>query len=270
MQQGIQLLRLHHHHGFLFGNHALIHHITGDFQCRCSRTFTVTCLQHEQISLFNGKFHILHILIMTFQCCTDFCKFLISSRRDFLQLIDGLRGTDTCNDILALCIHQEFTIQLVFTGTWITRKGNAGTAVISHVAENHHLYVDSCSPVSRNIIHFTIENRTLVVPGTENCFNRAVQLLFRIGWEIFLQGILIEFLKALHHFLHVVRIQISILLYAFFLLHFINNVFKLRFVQSHDNISKHLDETTVGIICKPRIIRQSGNALHNLIVESQI
>lgn len=98
----------------------------------------------------------------------------------------------------------------------------------------------------------------------------TVQLLFRIGWEIFLQGILIEFLKALHHFLHVVRIQISILLYAFFLLHFINNVFKLRFVQSHDNISKHLDETTVGIICKPRIIRQSGNALHNLIVESQI
>ena len=205
---------------------------------------------------------------MTFQRCTDFCKFLIGSRSDFLQLIDGLRGTDTCDNILTLCIHQEFTIQLVFSGAWITGKGNTGTAIIPHVSEYHHLYVDSSSPISRNVIHLAIEDGTLVVPGTEDCFNRAIQLLLRIGREILFQRILIEFLEALYHFLHVIRIKVGILLHSFFLLHFINDVFKLRLVQAHNNIREHLDEATVGIICKSWIVRQLCDTLHDLIIQS--
>ena len=109
MQQRIELFRFHHHQRF-------IDHITGNLQCRSCRTFAVACLQHEQLSFFDRKFHILHIAIMIFQDAADLHKLMIRLRCDLFELIDVLRRTDARNDILSLRIHQKFSVQFVLTG----------------------------------------------------------------------------------------------------------------------------------------------------------
>ena len=112
-------------------------------------------------------------------------------------------GCDTRNDILTLSIHQKFAVQLVFTGARITGEGNPGSAVIAHIAKYHHLYVDCRTPASRNIIHFTIENSTRIIPRTEHCLYGTIQLLSWIAREFLMKLILIKRLEAFYHFLHI-------------------------------------------------------------------
>ena len=101
---------------------------------------------------------------MIFQCIADLHEFLVCLRSNFFQLIDMLRRTDAGDDILALRVHQEFTVQLVFTSARITGERHAGTAVIAHVAEYHHLHIDRRAPAARNIVHLPIINGARVIP----------------------------------------------------------------------------------------------------------
>ena len=54
--------------------------------------------------------------------------------------------------IFALGIGQELAEQAVLAGGRVSGKGNAGTAVIPHISEGHHLYVYSGAPGIGNII----------------------------------------------------------------------------------------------------------------------
>ena len=146
MQQSIQLLRIDLKDGLFFTDQTFLNQIHRDFQCSSSRTFTVMRLKHKQFTALNGKFHILHIFIMMFQTVADINELIIRMRHDIFQFVNSLGSTDTGNDIFSLRIHQEFSIQFVFTGRRVTGKGNSGTAIIAHVTKYHHLNVDSRSP----------------------------------------------------------------------------------------------------------------------------
>ena len=49
----------------------------------------------------------------------------------------GMRGTDAGNDVLALRVGQELAHELLLAGGGVAGEGNAGAAVVAHVAERH-------------------------------------------------------------------------------------------------------------------------------------
>ena len=104
---------------------------------------------------------------------SQFHELLVALRKVFLKLGDRLRSTNTGNNVLALCIDQVLTEDALCTCGWVTGERNACTGGISLITEYHGLYVYCGTPVTRNIIHTTVNDRTRVVPGTEYCFYSA-------------------------------------------------------------------------------------------------
>ena len=108
---------------------------------------------------------------MVFQLHRQFHKLFIAVRHILFQFGDRLRCTHTGNNVLTLGINQIFTINAFGASGWISCKCNAGTGSIAHVTEDHRLNIHSRTPVSRNIIHTAVYDRTRVVPGTEYRFH---------------------------------------------------------------------------------------------------
>ena len=91
----------------------------------------------------NGELHILHIFEVALQVLFDVAKLLVNLRHNLLQrgellctggLVDVLSlsppartlqgdllgGTDTCYNVLTLCVYEVLTVEDVLTGSSVT------------------------------------------------------------------------------------------------------------------------------------------------------
>ena len=214
MQQRIELLGVDLHQGFPLGDHALLDQVDGDLHGGSGCALAVSGLQHEELAALDREFHVLHVFVMLFQRHRDLHELLVDFGHDLAQLVDRLRRADAGDDILALGVHQEFAVQLVLAGGRVAGKGHAGAGCIAHVAVDHFLDVDGCAPTARDIIHAAVDDRALVVPGTENGFDRLDQLLTRILREIEPLDFFIESLVAADNLFHGRRVEIGVQLGA--------------------------------------------------------
>ena len=105
-------------------------------------------------------------------CCVSFGELLC-------HLSDRHRSTNACNNVFALCVDEEFAHELLFAGSGVTCEGNAGTGVVAHVTECHHLYVDGSTPGIRDIVVTAVNVCTGVVPRTEYSLDSAHELFLR-------------------------------------------------------------------------------------------
>ena len=177
MKQRIQIPRIDHSYCFFFSSHTFVHQIAGNLQSCLSRSLSITGLQHVQFAVLNSKLHVLHISIVGFQGLAYILELFKCLREFFLHLGDLHRRTHAGNHILALRVGQELTEQAVLAGSRVSRKRDAGTAVVAHISERHHLYVNCGSPGIRNVIVAAVYVRSGVVPGTEHSFYRSHQLV---------------------------------------------------------------------------------------------
>jgi len=84
-----------------------------------------------------------------------------------LGAVDGLWGPDAGDHVLALGIHQILAVEVVLAGRRVAGKGDAGGAIVPHVAEHHGLDIDGRSPVRRDVVQPAVGNCALVHPGAE-------------------------------------------------------------------------------------------------------
>ena len=150
--------------------------------------------------MLNGKLHILHISVVILQSLANLVKLFECLRELVSHLVDVHRSTNTCYNVLTLCIGQELTEQALLTGSRVTGKCNTGTTVITHVTESHGLYVYSGTPGIRDIVVAAVYVCTGIVPGTEYCLDSAHQLLLRIIREVCADLILVLSLKLICQF----------------------------------------------------------------------
>ena len=231
---------------------------------------------------------------MLFQQILDIDKILVSSWHGFFQrwivsdsfffgntcicspflrteLGDLLWCTDTGNNVFTLCVDQIFTIEeSVFTSRWVTGEAYTCTTVITHVTEYHFHDVDCCSPIIRDVVHLTVEDCTVIVPGTEYGFDCSFQLNIWILRECFIQVFFIELLEADCQFLHVFCIHIDVKLDSPGFLDFIDDLFKSGLIQAHNDIGEHLDESSVGVVSKSCITGLCFNSLNDIIIHTEV
>ena len=247
MKKSVKVARVNHGNGFFFGNHTLVDKVAGNFKRGVSGTLSVTGLEHKELAVLNGELHILHIAIVVFKNTAYIFELLKSFREFFCHLADGHRSTNAGNNVFALCVGKEFAHKVFFTGGGVTGKGNAGSAVIAHIAEYHGLYVNGGTPGIRNIIVAAIYVGSGVIPASEYCFDGADKLFFGVGGEINADFVFIFSLELLRKLFKVVGGQLNVKLDVAFGFHFVNKLFEIFFTDLHNNIGIHLDETAVAV-----------------------
>ena len=116
MQKLIQRFSFNTCHCLFRCNLSFIYQITGYLECCLGCTLSVSGLQEEQLSVFNGKLHILHIAVMIFQFICNLNKLCIALGQILLQLCDRLGCSDAGYHILSLGIDQILSIDALCSG----------------------------------------------------------------------------------------------------------------------------------------------------------
>ena len=107
-------------------------------------------------------------------------ELVIHFRHGVLQRGNGLRRTDARHNVLALRVHQELAVELLFAGGGIAREGNAGARIFTHVAKYHRLYVHGGAPAGGDIVHAAVVDGAGVIPGAEHGLDGLHQLFLGI------------------------------------------------------------------------------------------
>ena len=236
MQQSVKVSGIDHCNGFFFGDHALVNEVACDLERGLCGALAVTGLEHVELTVFNGELHVLHITVVILKCLADVLELSKCLGELLCHLCNGHRGANACNDVFALCIGKELAHELLLSGCGVTSKCNAGAAVVAHVAECHHLNVDSGAPAVGDVVIAAVNVCTGVVPAAENCLDSAHKLLFRVGREVLADLFLVFCLELACKFLKVVCGELNVLSYATCFLHFINELFEVFFADLHNNV----------------------------------
>ena len=125
VQQCVKLFRLDFEQSFFLGYHTLLHEVASYLDSSSCGTLTVTRLQHIKSAFFNSKLHILHILVCLLQLVCDRNELVIYGLIGLRQVIDRHRSTNTCNDVLALSIHEILAVKLLLASRRVSCEGNA-------------------------------------------------------------------------------------------------------------------------------------------------
>ncbi len=120
-------------------------HIDGDFYGRRSGPLAVSCLEHKELVFFDGKFDVLHILVMFFKYVADTGQLLVTFRHNFFHrrqaglfgTIDRLGSANAGDHIFTLGVNEVFAIEIVLAGRGIAGECDAGGTIVTHVAINH-------------------------------------------------------------------------------------------------------------------------------------
>ena len=270
MQKHIESFCVDLEERFLFVDHTFVDKIASDTDSGGSGTLAVSGLKHEEFAAFDGEFHILHIAVVAFKSLADVKELFVNVGKDFRHLADGHRGTNACDDVFALSVHKELAHKTFFAGCGVTSERNAGAAIVAHVTESHHLYVDRSAPAVRNVVVHTIDVCTGVVPASENSLDCAEKLFFRVGGEIAADFCLVFRLELICKFFKVVCVEVDILLYALLRFHFVDEFFKVLFADFHNDVGVHLNETTIAVPCPTGVARFCGKDFNDFFVKTKV
>ena len=187
MKQFVQLVGFATQQRRLFVNHTLVEQVHGYLHHGGSGTLAVTCLEEPELAFLHGELHVLHILIVVFQLRLQSIQLLVDfGHRLFHGRILGgtllfayagkfrpasgadngnlLRGTDTCHNVLALCVDQIFAVKEVFARGGIAAEADSRGGSVAHIAEHHCLHAYGSAPLIGNSFHFAVEDGALVHP----------------------------------------------------------------------------------------------------------
>ena len=258
----------------------LLGHLDRHAQRRLSSALATSCLQHVQLVLLDGEFQILHVCVMFFQLVTHRVKLSKNARHRLFHrftVTSLTRGTgqwqrcaDTGDDILALRIDQEFAIKAVFTCRWIAGEGNTRGTIGSHISENHCLHIDSRSPGRRNAVQTAIGNGPCVHPAVENCADSAPELNPWVLREVGFGLIQYNGLELIDKRLQIIAFKARVIEHPAVKLHRLKRVLKQAVINTHDNISIHLNEAAIAVIGKARIIGPRRKPGGCIVIQTEV
>jgi hypothetical protein len=114
-------------HGGLPVDELLLEHVHRELQRGGGGALAVAGLQHEQLAFLNGELDVLHVLEVFFEDLADLHEFGIALGHLLLEFGDRLRSADAGDDVLALGIDEELTVELVRAIGGVAGEGNAGS-----------------------------------------------------------------------------------------------------------------------------------------------
>ena len=140
-------------------------HFDSPSDARQTRSLGVSRLEHPQLSLLDREFDVLWILVVSLQPGHDFeqvpMRLLPSPSRLVWHIIKRLGRSDTRHDVLTLRIDEVLAHRFRFAGRSVTREGDAGSAFLAHVTEDHGANIHSCAHQAGDFVDLPVLGCTL-------------------------------------------------------------------------------------------------------------
>ncbi len=270
VKKSVKVSGVDHKNCFLLGSHTLVNEVACDLKSSLCGSLTVSGLEHEELTVLNGELHVLHISVMVFKSLANLYELSECLGELLLHLCDGHRSTNTCNNVLALCVGEELTHKLLLAGSGVTGECNTGTTVVAHVTECHHLYVNCGTPRVRDIVVTSVYVCSGVVPRTEYRLDSAHKLLLGVRGEVGAELGLVLCLELISKLLEVVSGKLYVLLNALFFLHLVDEFLKVLLTNLHNNVGVHLNESSVTVPSPSGIAGALCHVLNNVLVDTEV
>ena len=270
MEKRIEVARLDHEHGLLFGAHTLVHEVAGDLERGLGRALAVAGLEHEELLVLDGELHVLHVAVVRLELGADVLELLEDLGHHLSHLRNRHRSADAGDDVLALGVHEELAHELLLARRRIAREGNAGTGLVVQVAERHHLHVDRRAPAVRDVVVAAVHVRARVVPATEHRLDRLEELLLCVAREILADLRLVLGLELSGKLLKVVGCELDVEFDTLLGLHVVDQLLEVLLADLHDDIGEHLDESAVAVPRPARVLRLVCEAFDYRLVKAEI
>ena len=270
MQQHIQGFRVDLHQRFFLGDHALVDQIAGDLDGGGGGALAVTGLEHIQLAVLHGEFHILHIVVMVFQGLAHLHELLERFGEFLLHLGDGHGGAHAGHNVLALRVGEEFAEEALAAGGGRAGEGHAGAAIVAHVAEGHHLHVHGRAPGIGDVMIHAVDIGAGVVPGTENGLDGGEKLFLGIVGEILAQLLLIFGLELVGQLVQVLGGELGVEGHALLFLHGVDELFEILLAHFHNHVGEHLDEAAIAVPRPAGIVGLGGDNVHHVLIQAQV
>ena len=178
------------------------HHVDGDAHGGEAGALAVAALQHVELALLDGELDVLHVAVVLLERAAHLHELLVDSPaflRSSSQI--GERRADAGDHVLALGVDQVLAVEDVLAGGRVAREGDAGAAVVAHVAEHHRLHVGRRAPALGDVVLPAVDDGAVVVPRAEDGADGAPQLLVRVVGEVACRGALDERLERVDQLL---------------------------------------------------------------------
>ena len=121
------------------------------------------------------------------------------------ELGDGFGRAHAGDDVFALGVDEEFTVEFLDAIGGIAGERHAGAGGFAGVAIHHGLHVDGGAPLGGDVVFAAINDGPVVHPGTEHGAGGAPELLPRILREFLAGALLDQNLEAGDKFLEVIH-----------------------------------------------------------------
>ncbi len=212
---------------------------------------------------------------MFFQAFVDPFQCLVSPRKLSLHPDHGPGRSNACYYVFSLGINEILAIKLSFPGGRVSGEGNTCCTVITHIPIHHRLNVHGCSPVVRNTVDVSVDDRTLPHPGSEDCAYAAPELLHRVIRKASFRALFHDLLEGINQFLEVICCQLGVQMNPTLILDLLNGhlegvmLYSFR-LDAHHNVTISLDESPIGIIHESFVSRFLDQPSCDLVIESKV
>ncbi len=278
LQQLVQVIRRDtvDRDGFLPVDQLLLDHIHREADGGEAGTLAVAGLEHPQLAALDGEFDVLHIAVVLLQLEAHLVELLVDRGHLGGEFLDLLGGADAGHHILALGVGEVLAVENVFAGGGVAGEGDAGAAVVTHVAEHHRADVGGCAPLVGDVVLAAVNDRAVVHPGAEHRADGAVHLLARVFGEIVPSAGLHCFLEAVNQHLQVGDGQLVVEGHAALVLEVVHDLLEgilfllVLGLQAQHHIPVHLDETAVGVPGEALVAGLLDQAGEGFLVEADV
>jgi hypothetical protein len=184
MQQLRELLGRDALYRDLGADESLVHHVGSDTNGGGGGSLSGPRLQEIQPSPLDGELDVLHLAEMSLQPALRLEQLVVRLRQLIRHLIDAERRATSGNDVLALRVDQELTVELLFARRRIARERDARSRVVTKVAEHHRNDVDGSAKVVGDTVHPAVVHRLLERPRSPDRLDGAPELDGGVHGEI--------------------------------------------------------------------------------------
>ena len=257
----------------------LFDHFASDTNSGDAGALTVASLEHEHLLFLDSELEVLHVLEVRFEDLADALELFERLRLLLSELSNGVRSADTGDNIFALGVHEELTVEDLLASGGVTGESHTGTRLRTGITEDHGLNVYGGAPGSRDAVFATVNDRAVIHPGTEDGAHGTLELVPRVGGEVEAGALFHHCLHAGDELLVVVGGELAVIgvgVVETLLLEVVDDGFKRIDIftsgglDTHDHVAIHLNEAAVAIPSESWVLGRGLEGLDGIVVEAEV
>ena len=270
IEQPLHILRLDSFKSFFNFDQPLVHHVHGHAERGRWRALPRARLQHVQLPVLDREFQVLHVAVMFLERLPHALELLVNFRHELREFVQMHGRANSRHHVLALRVQQEIAKKCLFSGRRVAREAHSRPGIVAGVPINHLHHVHRRAQQPGDLLHPPIGHRFLAHPRFKHRANRAPQLFFGVLRKSLSRILLKVFLVLAHQLAPTLGRNLRIVFHSQAILHRPQARFEVFLGQPDHHARIHLHESPVRIIGKAPVLRRPRQALHRLIVQSQI